>query len=139
MQRGSAGVELSSALLRVTGVALAAWDLSAWKGPGFASAPGEFRGSWICEGLTLSHMVLSCAVTVRGEMSGAKTVPQSCPSPAFSTWLVPLTPSTRSTLASLIGASGLFSLQVPVIIGLLSLRICAARTQLVQWKYYFLL
>lgn len=47
--------------------------------------------------------------------------------------------SSESMLANLIGTSGLFSLQVPLIIGLLSLRICAVGAQLLQWKYYFLL
>lgn len=139
VQGGRAGVELSSALLTAL-CRHSPGDLSAWKSPSFASAPGKFRGSWLCEvqWLTLAQMMVSCAVTVRGEMCGTKTVPQFCPSPAFSTWPVSLIPySTRSVLASLIGRSGLFSLQVPLIIGLLFQSICAVGTQLLQWKYYF--
>lgn len=70
------------------------------------------------------------AVTVHGEMAGTKTVPQFCPSPALPPWLMSLIPySTKSVLATLIGRSGLFSLQVPLLIGLLSQRICAVGTQ----------
>lgn len=104
MQRASAELRLCSQPCcrhRSQGFVWLPGNLSAWKSHSFTSAPGKFGGRCICEvqSLTLRQMVLSCAarkstskesgVTVHGEMSGTKTVPQLCPSP-FSAWLVSL-------------------------------------------------